>query len=321
MSYKNWLGVGMAVMLTALAVGCGKKEKEETTPVPELSETTGAGTSDTGDIFDEFYDDLDSKDAAMKESEETFSTSDFGYTPEFVPDGRYVVQVSCVGPRSIAEAQVNKLENQGYPAYIAEVENPTPDLIGTYYRIRIGGFTGVSKAKEFGEQALMPAGYDFWVDNRANDNVGMGGYGLGESSGGDYGYSSETSGGYETSTTESSSWGETETAAEATPASTSEDTWGEEPAATTAESDTWEETGSTAEATPASTSEDTWSEAPAETATETTSGGTDDGWGEEPAASEQPSEGTAAETAPAAQEGSGGQEEGGEEWDDWGNDW
>jgi hypothetical protein len=324
MSYKSWLAV--TIVLTALLAGCGKKEKntQETSPIPELSETTQAGSSDTGDIFDEFYDDVGTEKTVDEQpvAEETFSTSDYGYTPQFVPDGRYVVQVSCVGPHSIAEAQVRKLEDKGYPAYIAEVENPTPDLIGTYYRIRIGGFTGVSEAREFGNQVLVPAGYDYWVDNRANDNVGMSGYGLGGGTESDYGYSDQSysseSESYESSSTsQSDSWGQTEsssqpagqtadtyqteTSPEATPASTSEDTWSEEPAA----EPTATETATTSE--PAATE--------ASTTAETATTPVDEGGVQEPAATEEASGGEAAtESAPAA-------EGGGDEWDDWGDDW
>ncbi|MBD3317486.1 MAG: hypothetical protein GF344_16980 [Chitinivibrionales bacterium] len=313
MSYRNWLVA--VIVLTAILAGCGKKEKkaEENSPFPEQTETAEVASADTGDIFDEFYEDVETETDTQSESweepapRETFSTEesysedsysttdDFEYTPQFVTDGRYVVQVSCVGPRPIAEAQVRKLENMGYPAYIAEVESPTPELLGTYYRIRIGGFSAVSDAKEFGEQAMIPAGYNYWVDNRSNDNIGMGGYGLGEGTAGEYnssyesqsnyGYSSEYGGDYESSSTTegSTGWDQSSTTPQATPASTSESSWGEEPAAT-----------------------------PAET---TTPVAEDNSWGETtPGATEESTEDAAGETSPAT-------EESGDQWDDWGDDW
>jgi hypothetical protein len=68
-----------------------------------------------------------------------------------------------------------------YPAYTAAVQNPTPSLSGTYYRVRIGGFAGFAAAKAFAEKSLVTNGYQYWVDRKSNDNVGMEGNGLGSS--------------------------------------------------------------------------------------------------------------------------------------------
>lgn len=172
MSFSRLITI-LAIFLLVLS-GCGKKKKEEKvveeTPAVEQVE-------DTSDIFDEFYEDEETgTEEAIKDD---FSSSS---EPEFSSDGRYVVQVSCVLSKELAEDVVKQLENKGYPAYIAEVENPTTELLGVYHRIRIGGFTGISKAKDFGESFLQRDGYEYWVDNKSNDNVGIGGYGLGESS-------------------------------------------------------------------------------------------------------------------------------------------
>jgi hypothetical protein len=80
----------------------------------------------------------------------------------------------------LADRLVEKLEAKGFPAYVAEVQNPTPELFGTYYRVRIGRFAQISAARDFGNETLKPLGYEFWVDNKSNDNVGIEGSGFGE---------------------------------------------------------------------------------------------------------------------------------------------
>ena len=182
MSSKSLLVI--CLTLCIVLFGCGKKKGQDAAKAIDSLETASL-SEESDDIFEEFYDEEKEKKEGEKEEStmEDFPTSS---QPEFNPSGRYVVQVSCVLSRSLAEDVASQLETKGYPAYIAEVENPTPELMGTYYRIRIGGFTGVSKARDFGENHLTREGYEFWVDNRSNDNVGMGGSGLGESSGGGY---------------------------------------------------------------------------------------------------------------------------------------
>jgi len=174
----------MCLLLCIILFGCGKKKGKDAAQSIDSLETASLST-ESDDIFEEFYEEgEEKKEEKKKESPiDDFPTSS---QPEFNPNGRYVVQVSCVLSKSLAQDVASRLENKGYPTYIAEVENPTPELMGLYYRIRIGGFTGVSKARDFGENYLTRDGYEFWVDNRSNDNVGMGGPGLGESSGGGY---------------------------------------------------------------------------------------------------------------------------------------
>ncbi|NLW30334.1 MAG: hypothetical protein GXY77_02635 [Fibrobacter sp.] len=177
----------IGVISVMVMVGCAKKDSQKDIEFSQQSDTPSL--SETEDIFDEFYKSDSSTDITSSESnsEETFSTSGGtpvpkqtgNYIPEFSENGRYVVQVSTVGPRSIADELTAKLNTRGYPAYIAEVTNPTPELFGTYYRIRIGGFHTVSAARNFGENTLRTEGYDYWVDNKSNDNVGIDGSGLG----------------------------------------------------------------------------------------------------------------------------------------------
>lgn len=208
----NFQQLVILIIITALAFqGCGKKKEnlEDT----EFAAQKTDEKKDEPDIFDEFYDDAPGADGSAPKKEETFSTSPSFDSGQFSETGPYVVQVSCVRSSALADRHVQKLRDSGYPAYSAEVENPTPDLMGTFYRVRVGGFDGVSQAKSFGENALLAAGYEYWVDNKSNDNVGMEGYGLGQSQPSTYDdYSSDYS-----------------TPSSSTPSS--DDSWGAQPAA------------------------------------------------------------------------------------------
>ena len=185
----------------ALFGGCSKKKSSDREFASSARTASSQTPSASQDIFDEFYKEDTStsvKSAPVSQTEPPVKSK--SGSPSFVENGRYVVQVSTLPSRSLAEATSTKLSAKGYPAYIAEVNNPTPSLSGTYYRVRIGGFSGISSARAFGTDFLVPDGYDFWVDNRSNDNVGIEGSGMG--SGGSY-YSNEpASESYFQSTTE-----------------------------------------------------------------------------------------------------------------------
>jgi hypothetical protein len=162
--------------------------------MPQLSKESS--TADTGDIFKEFYsEDSTGKKQAKAGSKKTGKQQTFSpasqekskassFSGEFSPNGKYTVQVSCVKSQGLANSLVSKLKAKGFPAYAAEVQNPTPNLSGTFYRVRIGGFSGLSEAKSFGQNTLATDGFEFWIDKKSNDNVGMEGYGLGSSSAG-----------------------------------------------------------------------------------------------------------------------------------------
>lgn len=149
-------------------------------------QTSQASKKDGMDIFDEFYkEDLNSVEQTPTTPTRT-DTQPVKQTTQkpkpstgFSENGRYVIQVSTVRTKAFAENLAAKLIDMGFPAYVAEVQNPKPELPGTYYRIRIGGFSTTVSAREFGESILKPEGYDYWVDNRANDRVGIDGSGLG----------------------------------------------------------------------------------------------------------------------------------------------
>lgn len=95
----------------------------------------------------------------------------------FSESGHYVVQMAIFKSKRQAANLVEKLANSGYPAYVAEVENPVPSLSGTYHRVRIGKFATRTEARSFGDNTLKPMGYDYWVDNKKNDAVGGDGTG------------------------------------------------------------------------------------------------------------------------------------------------
>lgn len=175
------------VMMAFYFPGCSKQGKQgadkKNTQLPEL----GKRTADTADVFKEFYSDDTAGQGSLKKSSskkgaksQTFSpASAAASSAEFSENGRYVVQVSCVKSKRFAEKMAGDLQAKNYPAYTAQVENPTPALSGTFHRVRIGGFNGYGAAKSFGDNTLVPEGFEYWVDKKSNDNTGMEGYGLG----------------------------------------------------------------------------------------------------------------------------------------------
>ena len=86
--------------------------------------------------------------------------------------GPFVIQVSIQASRKAANNVVSKLSDQGIKAYVAEVENPG-ELEGTFYRVRVGYFSSIANAQQFGKEVLAPQGYAGWVDNRKNDRIGQ----------------------------------------------------------------------------------------------------------------------------------------------------
>ncbi len=112
------------------------------------------------------------KDAKPGSAKATFHPSKAATQAGFSENGRYVVQVSIFKNKKPAAALVEKLAQAGFPAYVAEVENPTPEMAGTWHRVRVGNFMRVSDAKAFGDNTLAGMGYQFWVDNKKNDAVG-----------------------------------------------------------------------------------------------------------------------------------------------------
>jgi septal ring-binding cell division protein DamX len=177
----------LVAALLLMAVGCGKKDSKPKSSAK--SATTNKQSKTTDALFEEFFDGTSAVENESQSKQKTAATSNANNKKydsprasrdvSFSPNGRYVVQITTVVSPDLASQTAKKLEKNGYPAYVAKVENPTTGLIGTYYRVRIGGFDNVSDAKYFGDDILRPLGYEYWVDNKSNDNVGISGNGLG----------------------------------------------------------------------------------------------------------------------------------------------
>jgi hypothetical protein len=171
---KRTLLITMAVCGLILS-GCGKKPKQaqvQNVPqIPEAPAVAAPAKTDTGDVFKEFSK-KGSKEAEGKGNKKAIAPE--SYTPEFSENGRYVVQIAAASARTAADELAAAFKGKGYPAYVVEVQNPTPALQGTYYRVRIGGFTMLADAKAFGENILRLANYDYWVDLKSNEGMTYG---------------------------------------------------------------------------------------------------------------------------------------------------
>jgi len=177
----------LVAALLLMAAGCGKKDSKPKSGAKPTAANTQSKTADA--LFEEFFDGTSAVENESQSKQKTASANNANNNRydsprvsrdvNFSPNGRYVVQITTVVSPDLASQTAKRLEKNGYPAYVAKVENPTTGLIGTYYRVRIGGFDNVSDAKYFGDDILRPLGYEYWVDNKSNDNVGISGSGLG----------------------------------------------------------------------------------------------------------------------------------------------
>jgi hypothetical protein len=158
-----------------LAVGCKKKE-EAPAVIEEAPAAAAPVETDTSATLAEEPNLQQVGAGGSAKVKDKGAPSQAAEAAGFSERGSIVVQVSVFKSSRQAANLVEKLAAQGYPAYVAEVENPTPEMSGTYHRVRIGRFQRIADAKAFGENTLRPAGYDFWVDNKKNDAVGSGSY-------------------------------------------------------------------------------------------------------------------------------------------------
>lgn len=164
-----------AAALVVVFAGCNK-DKEPPAIIEEVP-TTAIAETDTSATLSEEPDLQQVGKDKPGSAKNTFHPNASADQAGFSESGSYVVQVAVFKSKRQAANLVEKLANSGYPAYVAEVENPVPDLSGTYHRVRIGKFQKITDAKSFGENTLKPNGYDFWVDNKKNDAVGGDGSG------------------------------------------------------------------------------------------------------------------------------------------------
>jgi len=174
LSYRSMSPLLGLCLAAVLAVGCKKKE-EAPAVIEEAPAAAAPVETDTSATLAE-EPNLQQVGANGSKSKDKGAPSPAAEAAGFSERGSIVVQVSVFKSSRQAANLVEKLAAQGYPAYVAEVENPTPEMSGTYHRVRIGRFQRIADAKAFGENTLRPAGYDYWVDNKKNDAVGSGGY-------------------------------------------------------------------------------------------------------------------------------------------------
>ena len=174
LSYRSMSPILGFCLAAVLAVGCKKKE-EAPAIIEEAPAAAAPVETDTSATLAE-EPNLQQVDAGGSAKVKDKGASPAAEAAGFSERGSIVVQVSVFKSARQASNLVEKLAAQGYPAYVAEVENPTPEMSGTYHRVRIGRFQRIADAKAFGENTLRPAGYDYWVDNKKNDAVGSGSY-------------------------------------------------------------------------------------------------------------------------------------------------
>jgi hypothetical protein len=291
----------LVLTLTAAVLfgGCTKKDKQAQTD-EDFSQAPALSEPDTADIFNEFYDEQagSSESApAAKNTPSSPAAKPNNSTPgastqnlptaqgQFEGNGKFTIQLATISSRKQADKVVAQLQAKGYPAYMAEVQNPTPDLMGSFFRVRIGFFSGVSGAKRFAEESLVPAGYEYWIDNRSNDNVGIQGEGFGQSDGSAYS-SSETSSSPAASTQNQDYSGSTTGTTSSTPAasstSSSNDSWGSSSTSSSSSSTSSSSTATSSSSSTPATSSSTDSPSSSSSTTDSTAPRDSSGsWGED----------------------------------------
>lgn len=171
-----------AIGVSSIVSGCAKKPKQPLSDAASSTASAPAVKKDSTDIFNEFYTDsavaLDKvkniKTFTMKPSKAASKgavpETPGSYTPSFSDNGRFIVQVASMASRWLADELATQFKEKGYPSYVLEVQNPTANLTGTFYRVRIGSFATSVEAKAFAENILVPAHFDFWIDRKSNES-------------------------------------------------------------------------------------------------------------------------------------------------------
>lgn len=87
--------------------------------------------------------------------------------------GSTVIQIGTYAESmlQVAEKEKAKYIAQGYNAYLVPVLNPTPQLKGKYYRLRIGPFKTVQEATRFTNSQLSQPTIKPWIDTKENDSA------------------------------------------------------------------------------------------------------------------------------------------------------
>lgn len=225
--------VGLFALLALTS--CGKNKEEEISADEILGDEAVKGAEQTTDksgaMKEEKFSEPENLSASKKKGgaalkkevpaakrETLHKTADLdgSYTPSFSEGGRFVVQCNVFASAKAAQHLADKLTEKNYPAYVAEVQNPKPEMTGIFYRVRVGNFSGLTAARAFGENVLTPMGYEYWIDNKNNDNSGGGT----SSSYGTSPYGTSSYGGSESTTPSSTYESSTTTPSYSTPEST-----------------------------------------------------------------------------------------------------
>ena len=115
------------IFITAVMFGCAKKKtQEESDALQQTPALSDSKTSDTTDIFDEFYKDDFEQDAGQpakatarqtkQKERSSFSTSTSGSSSsdyEFTKNGRYVIQISTVRSRTSRRRTCDTIQREG----------------------------------------------------------------------------------------------------------------------------------------------------------------------------------------------------------------
>ncbi|MBQ7080375.1 MAG: SPOR domain-containing protein [Fibrobacter sp.] len=172
--------LGAITLSCALLSACGSKEEqpapqaqakpvvEAPAPAPKPAPAPEPVQEEPALVPIQSLSDADDKPSLVESR--NFASS--GASVEQESSGPFVIQVSIQPSRRAANSVVSKLSDQGIKAYVAEVENPG-ELEGTFYRVRVGYFSSIANAQQFGKEVLAPQGYAGWVDNRKNDRIGQ----------------------------------------------------------------------------------------------------------------------------------------------------
>ena len=148
--------IGAITLSCALLSACGSKE-EKTTPQAEVK----PAVEETAPV----------QEAAPEPAQEEPALAPIQSLSEEKPaPAEPAAPVSSVEQESSGPFVIHS--DQGIKAYVAEVENPG-ELEGTFYRVRVGYFSTIANAQQFGKEVLAPQGYAGWVDNRKNDRIGQ----------------------------------------------------------------------------------------------------------------------------------------------------
>ena len=166
------------VMTGILLSGCSKHKSIATSQAPTVPEVQKSpASSKSEEAFNKYYTGVIDTAKFRAKTAGTFSMRKPETTPPIIvgantlsvsENGNFDVQVASTPSNSEAKFVASKFKKMGYSSYILEVQNPRPDLQGTYYRVRIGSFATEADGKTFGETVVRPEHLDYWVVHKSN---------------------------------------------------------------------------------------------------------------------------------------------------------